>query len=393
MTRRFRILIVTFTFPPNKDGVAEIARAMAENFAAHGHSVTVATGYSPERTSELFGNGIRVKQFRVSGSTNFREGISGEADLFEKFVASFDGDFLISHGWHTWSEALAERAFPKLNAVKKIMMSHGFGAHRWNPQARFPWGLGYWLGWQPYVWTFPWQLRKYDHLVVNSARVDCNRFIDHLVAKLTRYRKVTVIPNGADPDEFARAHNDFRSRFHLTDKFVLLNVANYSERKNQEFAVRAFARAKIDNAVLVFIGSEFNEYSARAQKLAKALGLGADKLLFLEKVDRETTLSAFKACDVFVLSAKAETQPVVLLEAMMCAKPFISTDTGCVRELPGGFAVKTEEQMGAHLSELAADAALRQNLGEQGRSECLAHYTWQQVGERWERLLARLAQT
>src|SRR5689334_20832367 len=121
----FRILIVTFTFPPNKDGVAEAARAMAENFIAHGHHVTVATGFTPERLSENFSDGIRVKQFRVTGSPNPRDGMSGEVDAFREFVAAFDGDFVICHGWHTWAAHLAEQAFPRMRA-RKIMMSHGF---------------------------------------------------------------------------------------------------------------------------------------------------------------------------------------------------------------------------------------------------------------------------
>jgi glycosyltransferase involved in cell wall biosynthesis len=388
---KFRILIVTFTFPPTKDGVSETARAMAENFAAHGHVVTVATGYSPERTSEWHEPGIQVKQFRVHGSPHLREGIHGEVEAFKNFVGNFEGDFVISHCWQVWSSSLAEAMFPKFGSAKRIMMSQGFSAHQWFPHRRFPWGIGFWLGWQPWVWTFPQRLRKYDHLVVTSPRANCERFFDHLVAKATFYRKVTVIPNGTDPEKFDSAAGDFRKQFGLEDKLVFLNVANYSERKNQEFAVRAFAHANLDKAVLVLVGSEFNSYSERVRRVANELGLTPDRVIFVERLSREMTYSAFRACDIFVLSATAETQPIVLIEAMVCAKPFVTTDTGAVRDFPGGYVVRSERAMAARMKQLAEDPSLRHELGRLGRQAALKSYTWKRVGELWEELLVRLS--
>ncbi len=388
--RKLRILIVTFTFPPNKDGISENARAMAENFAAHGHSVTVATGYTPERTSQWYGDKIEVRQFRVEGSPNLRDGIHGEVNAFKEFVSGFNGDVVIVHCWHIWSSSLAEAVFRHVGSAKKIMMSHGFSAHTWIPQRRFPWGLGRWLGFQPFFWTFPMRLRKYDHLVLTSGRADFGRFMDHLIARTTFYRNVTVIPNGTDPQKFDHATDGFLKQFRLENKFVVLNVANYCERKNQEFALRAFSRANLKNAVLVFVGSEFNSYSDRVRRVAIDLGLTADRVLFIERLSRDLTYSAFRHCDVFVLSATAETQPVVLLEAMICGKPFVTTDTGAVRDFHGGFVVRDEVAMAERLQQLASDERLRQELGREGREAALATYTWTQVGERWEELLHRI---
>jgi glycosyltransferase involved in cell wall biosynthesis len=285
---------------------------------------------------------------------------------------------------------LTEAVFSKLPSTKKIMMSQGFSAQRWFPQRRFPWGICHWLGWQPWLWTFPWRLRKYDHLVVTSPRANFDRFFDHLIAKATFYRRVTVIPNGADPDKFGGAAGGFRKQFGLDARFMILNVANYSDRKNQEFAVRAFAAANLDKAVLVFVGSEFNSYSERVRRIARELGLTPERVVFIERLSREMTYSAFRECDVFVLSAKAETQPIVLLEAMMCAKPFVTTDTGSVRDFPGGYVVRNEKDMAARLKHLAADGSLCRELGRRGHEAAIEAYTWKKIGERWEELLTRL---
>jgi glycosyltransferase involved in cell wall biosynthesis len=388
--RSLRILIVTFTFPPNKDGVAESARFMAEDFARRGHVVTVVTGCHPDRNGEDFGERIKVHQFRVEGSPNLLEGIHGEVEEFKRFVASFTGDVIIVQCWHVWSSALAEAVFSRTPHSKKVLMSHGFAAQVWVPQRRFPWGLGRWLGMQPWLWGFPRRLRRYDRVVINSHRANLGRFMDHLLAKATGYGKVSIIPNSTEPGKFEGPRGAFRGRHGLGDRLLFLNVANYSERKNQELAVRAFARARLRQAVIVFIGSTFNGYSEHVQRVAADLGLGPDEVLFLEGVDRPETCAAFIDCDVFVLSAKAETMPFVLLEAMACGKPFVTTKTGCVQDLVGGYVVRTETEMADRFRELAHDSERRAHLGRIGRAECLAKYTGDKVGEQWARLLEEL---
>src|SRR5207249_11072681 len=135
---------------------------------------------------------------------------------------------------------------------------------------------------------------------------------------------------------------------------LLLCVANYCDRKNQVVVLRAFRRAGLGDATLVFIGSEFNEYSRQLEQLDEALkpAFPAGRVLLLEKVERRMTCAAVQAADLFVLSAKAETQPIVLLEAMASRTPFISTNVGCVVELPGGVVVRSEEELAEQMKAL-----------------------------------------
>jgi len=110
----------------------------------------------------------------------------------------------------------------------------------------------------------------------------------------------------------------------------------------------------------------------------------------LEKQDRPTTLAAFKECDLFVLPAKEETQPIVLLEAMACGKPFLSTNTGCVEELPGGWVANSTVEFADKLQRLAADSAARAQLGADGRAEIERRYTLDRVLDAYEELLRSL---
>ena len=112
---------------------------------------------------------------------------------------------------------------------------------------------------------------------------------------------------------------------------------------------------------------------------------------FLEGLPRETVESAILSCDVFVLTARAETQPIVLLEAMSCGKPFLSTDTGCVADFQGGIVVKRRTDLARAMQKLAADPALRERLGADGKADVTRHYAADVVDAQWRALLDTLA--
>ncbi len=387
-----QVLILTPFYDPAKDGIAEAAKVTAVGLANRGYRVTVATGYLPDRGTEAPEANPTVKQFKVSGNSSLRVGIQGEITAYKDFVANFNGEFIICHSWECWSTDLAASVFRKTPA-KKILVSHGLTAHLVHWHSHFPWGLGQWLGWQPYVVRLPFLMRKFSRVVLLSKRVDRRRFFDHRVAKLTGYRGIVVIPNGVDPDTFDRPLPDFRREFGVGEGCLFLCVANYCTRKNQELALRAFRKARTAGATLVFIGSEFNEYQAMVrdldQELAKSHPEG--RVVFLEKITRDMTLAAYNSCDAFVLTSKDETQPIVLLEAMACAKPFISTESsGCIEELPGGVVARSEQEISEQMKHLAENPDARVALGKTGRDACLTRYTHERVVDAYQKLLESL---
>jgi glycosyltransferase involved in cell wall biosynthesis len=233
----------------------------------------------------------------------------------------------------------------------------------------------------PKVVGLPWTMRKYDRVLFLSSAKNFERFFDHLVAAATGYRGARVVPNGTEPDPDRGSPADFRNRFGLNGKFVVLCVANYSTRKNQELAVSVFREARLDNAALVFIGSEFNDYSRAVVRLDRLLQQRFPKgdVLLLEKLDRRDTLAGIAACDLFLLTAKAETQPISLLEAMAAGRPFLSTDTGCVRELPGGLIARRRSGLVSTLRRLFHNRKLREDLGRKGHEAVLSTFAQDKV--------------
>jgi glycosyltransferase involved in cell wall biosynthesis len=386
-----RILILTPTYLPHMDGVAGAARLMAEGLAARGYEVGVVTQLHPERQPSSPGDNPRVYQFDVKGSPTWGCPARGQVEEMRRFIAGFDSDALFCHTLDATPTWLALGAFQQIRAAKALV-SHGYVAHQVNWHPGFPWGLGQWLRWQPFVWRLPLLLRRFDRLVFLSRRTDWGRFFDHGVARMTRHQGIRIIPNGVDWRPASGSPADFRKRYGLERKLLFLCVANYCERKNQRLALRAFRRARLPGAALVFIGSEANDYSRLLSRLNEDLRkeLPAGEVLILENMGRQMTQQAFGAMDAFVLSANAETQPIVLLESMAASKPFISTNTGCVSELPGGLVVQTEAQLTGALQLLAADPSRRTALGEAGHAEYLAHYQREAVLDAYEELLREI---
>ena len=127
-----------------------------------------------------------------------------------------------------------------------------------------------------------------------------------------------------------------------------ISVANYMPRKNQEFILKAFYMSHIDkNFKLILIGSKENAYYHKIMKLKEELEekYGQKNVEILFNVEREKTINLIKKASVYLLGSKWEAFPISIIEAMAARIPYISTDVGIVKYLPGGVIVKNEDEM------------------------------------------------
>lgn len=376
-----KILISTFTFPPNRDGVAEAARLMAFGLADQGFDVVVVTGCVAERHNFNPHPKVRLAEFDVIRDWEILGRSRLEEQRMESFIINESPDVIICHCMDNPAALVTERAFRSVNS-KTIQISHGYSVHLWRPILRPPFfGLGILVRKIPQVLALPCTLRKYDCVVFLSQRRDFRRFFDHKVARLIRHPKIKVIPNGTNPNPERGTVAMFKENLHIGEGILVLCVANFSPRKNQALAIRAFRRAAIPDSVLVLIGSEFNEYSKGLIKLDADLRsqFPEGKVVFIEKMDRISTMTAYAACDIFILTALAETQPISILESMAAGKPYISTDTGCVRDMPGGIIADDEKSLTVAIRNLQQNQKERVRLGGLGRQAVMETYSSDKV--------------
>jgi glycosyltransferase involved in cell wall biosynthesis len=389
-----KILVVTFTYPPELGGVAEVARTQVNGFVRRGHEVSVATTYDARRTTEHAPAGVKIHQFRVSGSFQAGRGYHGEVAEYRKFLAHHPADVVLFHCWQAWP---TDTAVPVLKDVpgKKVLISHGFDAQIWKLRSRPPWGLGVWLRSLPYVRRLPKMMAAFDRLIFLSDQQDLGRFYDRRIAQRTCRDLVSVIPNGVHLAEFSRSRESFRQTHNIQTRYLVLHVANYDDRKNQLATLQDFMAANRPDATLVFIGGEFNAYQARVAAAHTELHqrFPQANIRFLQKIPKDSIYAAYQAADVFLLGAKYETQPLAILDAMAAGVPFISTNTGCVSEFPGGLVHPSGPATTTAINQLLNHEEFRKSLGAQGRAACEAKYDWERVLDAYEKLLAELVQT
>jgi rhamnosyl/mannosyltransferase len=119
------------------------------------------------------------------------------------------------------------------------------------------------------------------------------------------------------------------------------------------------------------------------ESLARALGLGA-RVRFLGEVEGNELLAWYHACDVLVLPSitRQEAFGMVQLEAMLCARPVVSTDVGTGvswvnQHERTGLVVRPGDPRELHhaLARLIADPGLRRSLGDAARARVLEHFT------------------
>jgi glycosyltransferase involved in cell wall biosynthesis len=366
---KLKILITTQTFPPNKDGISEAASVLAAAFLKKGWEVEVATEPFYPAREKLCWHGATLNEFHIMGQPHILYPFKGEVYAYQQFLLSgkWDAIILQGYGWPLYA------ALPILHKLKsrKILVSHGYYALQWIPYNKFPFGLASLfnsivLSLQMLTW-----IKKIDRVVYLSKRKDWKAFYDHLLASIINHSGIKVIPNGIDSEANELVTDRFRDIYKISkDSFLFLCVANYSRRKDQGFAARAFRKAGIPNATLVFVGSDFNEWSDKFQREdAKSLHEHPKgRIIWLEKLDRESTLAAFAECNAFVLSSDHEAQPIALLEAMRESKPWIARDAGCISEMPGGVCVYSESEMVEAMGKIFCDREYRETLGRAGRS-------------------------
>jgi glycosyltransferase involved in cell wall biosynthesis len=383
-----KILVTTFTFPPQASGVSEIARSQACGLAARGHELTVATDFDPGRAQEHSCGKLQIHQFNITGDFDPKVGYHGEIGRYQELIAKGSFDIILCNCWQNWATDLAFPVFRQTQA-KKVIVTQGLDAQVWHPYPYFPWGFARWLRCLPYALRLPRVMNCFDQVIFLSHRRDWGRFFDHRLARWFGKRHISILPNGIHLDSLRSRVIDFRTLHGIETPHMLLNVANYCDRKNQIATLRAFIRARRADTTLVFIGSEFNEYSSALIRLWEANPIKQGRVLILQGVPRNQITAAHQAADLFLLQAKAETQPLVILDTMAAGVPFVSTDTGCVSELPGGWVINGEAKTARAINLLLDDPTLRRRLGSEGRA-VTEKYSWEHVISAYEALFQRL---
>ena len=166
-------------------------------------------------------------------------------------------------------------------------------------------------------------------------------------------RMVQVIPSGILP-LYLESPRQLKVK---QDQFQLLTVSRFAKEKNIPFLLRVFSHLSHDFCLtLVGYGPELPALRDLAYNV---LGLDSKQVRFVERPSKLDLLNLYQAADLFIFASTAETQGLVLAEAMACGTPVVALNGPGQSDLivngENGFLVNSEKEM-AEIIQLIANS-------------------------------------
>jgi len=178
--------------------------------------------------------------------------------------------------------------------------------------------------------------------------------------------KVVVAPSFVDPKRYNTSVDGMkvREKHKVGKKKMVLFVGRLVGYKGVEYLIRACGG--IDDLVLVIVGD--GELRGSLEGMVREKGFG--NVVFAGQITDEELPSYYAACDLFVLPSvtRQEAFGLVLVEAMACGKPVVSTDFSGMPYVVGdaGLLVgpRDDSALREAILKIARDRPLSQKLGK-----------------------------
>lgn len=155
--------------------------------------------------------------------------------------------------------------------------------------------------------------------VKNLTIVTPSKWLANLVQEsfLNEYT-IKVINNGIDLNTFRPKADDFREKFKLFGKFIILGVASvWDRRKGLKYFVELADKAPEDE-VVVLVGLTEKQIAQIPKKI-----IGITKTNSVEEL-----ADIYSSSDVFVNPTHEDNFPTTNVEALACGTPVVTFDTG-----------------------------------------------------------------
>lgn len=383
------ILTVARTLPWHvRGGMEEVTWKLARALADRGHELTVLTTAMDHEPATYERDGIEIHEIA--------------------YVPSWAQDWPTYRWWRFFGNAAADRA-DELGLDPDVVHCQSFYANgfldrdprppvaatlhgtvyhhdylggareklieekgRWHPRRLLQWLDVRWRSWRENR-----QLAELDAIVPVSRVV-----VDMLETVPDDDPRVTVIPNGIDPDEFAIvAPEEARERLSIpASQTVVLYLGRMDRSKGIErlldVAERVDARLHVagDGPDLAWFREE-----VRARGLEEEVAVHG-------RVSDGTRNQLYAAADLFCLPSLTEAFGMVLLEAMIEGTPAAIRRPWLPDDLLAYTVVDDDPVEGVR-----EGLALAEELDPvEIRATVEANYTWEAIAERYERLFADL---
>lgn len=370
-----KILFISENYYPNFSGVPLVVQYLAERLQKKGHDVAVLTKKVNRYPDVDDVNGVKV--YRVDVYMTTLKLYRGEIKQFINFVKEYQADVNIIEGA---TVVTTDILLPHLKEIKgiKILHSHGFSRLILKPFERMSTfkntvGNTYnYIWWKGYFKSFlPKYINDFDCVFCLSTLDSSYEYLKNIYKK-----NVEIIGNAADDEFFDISERLIEKYTEIRGKGYLLSVANYDAVKNQIGILQEYYKSEAYEYDLVFIGREKNYYYEALVNENRRLSqkYGQRNVHILTDVNRKDIPGIYEYAHLYLVGSTVEGYSISIIESMSKGVPFISTDVGNARLLPGGIVIENIHELSQAINKFLSDGDLYSKYSEAGKayaySEC-----------------------
>ncbi|MEE1101492.1 MAG: glycosyltransferase family 4 protein [Agathobacter sp.] len=333
-----KIIITCVTYYPDVNGVQFVTQNLAEGLVRKGYEVTVVTEKKANREKNERKNGVNIVRIDMH---NYHMWHYGNRKEYNRTILQLSNkaDAII---FVNLQSVAADWAVDILDKIKcqKILYQHGIHSFEWEKidmQSIKNMAL-----------KFIRNIRWKEFYLRNKKKFCMFDKIIHLHGKDYSYQFFEQICNGKNfvlenfaEDIFFEIKNDIvdiKEKYAIANCKYMIYVSNYCTRKNQELLLKVFNELNVE-LNLIMIGANENQYLEKLKKKVRKEGV-----YLLTNVERKDIATILQNAMFFVMPSKWERYPIVLTECMAAGIPYISSDVGIVKHLPGGMVVNPDKE-------------------------------------------------
>jgi len=197
----------------------------------------------------------------------------------------------------------------------------------------------------------------------------------------------SIVPNGVEvPEPGAGAddatHLERVGVGELADGLTAFFLANHTPNKGVDVLLDAFTT--LDRPFTLVVGGDRREV-VDYDGYASRCGPG-QRIVHPGRLSDDEVAALFRWADLFVFPTRADTLPLVVLEAMAHGTPVVASDVGGIPfELEGGCGVLVPpgdvDALRVAVAELDDDRPRLAAMAEAARRRVVEHFTWPSAGE------------
>lgn len=259
----------------------------------------------------------------------------------------------------------------------------------------------------------PFIFWEFDHIFWTPPLTIIKRIYHRLISKSTvivtisSEQKRRLIKQGISENKIKVIYNAVDTKkYHplrkKSNKNYILNVAKFTERKNQLLLLEAFNNiiTKYNNFKLIFVGPKggaftapkdsVSEYYVKCLNYIKSKNL-EEKVIFFENIKEEELIKLYQESTLFIFPSLEEGFGMALLEAMACGCACISNNIEPMTEILGEAGILINMSNSNTLSEkinlLLNNPELRRKLGKLARERAVSVFGLDKIHKQFEELL------